>query len=150
MITELKTKAEESLLRARMLLEQENEILPVVISTKEDLITADSIALRTPEDEKMITTMMVKHAKNGADAVVFIMDTFFREAKVSEEIDKENLDKDEEACEALVCLLFTTEHTFMKIWPYVKSENDRYTFMDGDWQECDKDRGEFKNPYTVA
>jgi len=142
-----KKLADEAILGARTLLETENGMNPVIIGITDGEMTPVTVSLENEEEEKSAMALLEEMSLTH-QAVILMAETHFREVH-KKDIEKvsENLDKDEEACEAILCAIFTEEGLLTKIMPYIKNEDNEYTFMDQEWME-DKDNGMFQNPYT--
>lgn len=150
-INEIMELADKALKSAQVTLMQENLLNPVIIylNEKNRLDWTQFNPLERNFEDKM--SNFLENKSKTSEFIIQIIDSFYKEGPVSEipshpEDQFRSLFENPDADSALTAFIYTKENTYLKILSYLFS-NEKYTFMENDWEAMNNTKGFFKNPY---
>lgn len=144
-INEIMILADKALKSAQVTLMQENLLNPVIIYLNgENKLDWTQFNPQEKNFENKMSNFLESKSKTS-EFIIQIIDSFYKEGPVSE-IPSRSLSENPDVDSALTAFIYTKENTYLKILSYLFS-NEKYTFMENDWEAMNNTKGFFKNPY---
>jgi len=143
-INKILTLANEALKSAQVTLIQQHVFMPVIIFLNDEN-KLDWISFNPQEenfDDKLKN--FLENKSKTSEFLIQIIDSYYKESSLNTISD--SLFENPDADSALAAFVYTKKYTYLKILSYLLN-NDKYTFMENDWEDITNTRGIFKNPY---
>jgi len=145
-IDEMKKMTDEYLIKAQVMLEKDNFLIPLIIAIdNNDEIHYKTMAIETDKDEKELETLLKRLSKEYKSLILILCASVMELPEEARGIDV-SFDKSR-AIKLLACLIYTKDGTHLRRMPYNVLENKNYHFHDLGWDEIDEATYNFTNPF---